>query len=54
MSIQASYTIHSHQRRFGWDRSIPPVETVALGDIVECERWMAQEVRFPPTPPWLT
>ncbi len=35
MSIQASYTIHSHQRHFGWDRSIPPVETVAPGDIVD-------------------
>ncbi len=35
MSIQASYTIHSHQRHFGWDRSIPPVETVSPGDIVE-------------------
>jgi acetamidase/formamidase len=35
MSIPANYTIHSDQRHFGWDRSIPPVETVAPGDIVE-------------------
>ena len=35
MSIQPNYTIHSDNRHFGWDRSIPPVKTVAPGDIVE-------------------
>jgi acetamidase/formamidase len=35
MSIIPNYTIHSDQRHFGWDRSIPPVETVVPGDIVE-------------------
>lgn len=37
MSVAASYTIHSDQRHFGWDRSIPPVETVRPGDVVEFE-----------------
>ena len=37
MRIQARYTIHEHQRHFGWDRSIPPVQTVAPGDIVAFE-----------------
>jgi len=35
MSIPTNYTIHSDKRHFGWDRSIPPVETVAPGEIVE-------------------
>ena len=35
MSIQPNYTIHSDNRHFGWDRSIPPVKIVAPGDIVE-------------------
>ena len=35
MSIQPNHTIHSDNRHFGWDRSIPPVKTVAPGDIVE-------------------
>jgi acetamidase/formamidase len=35
MSIATNYTIHSDQRHFGWDCSIPPVEIVAPGDIVE-------------------
>jgi len=37
MSIQANYTIHKHQLHFGWDRSIPPTQRVAPGDIVEFE-----------------
>ena len=35
MSIQPNHTIESDNRHFGWDRSIPPVKTVAPGDIVE-------------------
>ena len=35
MSISTNYTIQSDQHHFGWDCSIPPVETVAPGDIVE-------------------
>lgn len=37
MAIQPNYTIHKHQDHFGWDRSIPPVQTVAPGHIVDFE-----------------
>lgn len=30
-----AYTIHASHRHFGWDNSIAPVRTVALGDLVE-------------------
>jgi len=31
----ARHSIHEHQHHFGWDNAIPPVLTVAPGDVVE-------------------
>lgn len=31
----ARHTIHEHQHHFGWDNALPPVLTVAPGDVVE-------------------
>jgi acetamidase/formamidase len=33
----SGHTIHGHHHHFGWDRSIPPVETVAPGTTIEFE-----------------
>jgi len=35
--MKAPRTIHGHQHHFGWDRSRPPVLTVAPGDLIRIE-----------------
>ncbi|SER33624.1 Acetamidase/formamidase [Faunimonas pinastri] len=37
MCSNCDYTIHGRHHHYGWDRSIPPVETVAPGSTLEFE-----------------
>jgi acetamidase/formamidase len=37
MSSEAHRTIHEAHHHFGWDRSIPPVATIAAGTVLEFE-----------------
>ena len=37
MDLPIDYTIHAAHRHCGWDNSLPPVATVAPGDVVEFE-----------------